>query len=271
VLSRPSSRERALLAASFSSAAMLHALAVAAWVPAAPGKQALWCGARQLRSGAASLPLRPRLCPSPQMQAGSAREASTGGGAAAASVDALVDELSEVVATHARAPLTPSELHRSLQTITAKAAATLESGGAPPRLASVAARRTVAELKAELKARGLLTSGLKVRTALAVRCKGTTARVHSASTYYLLTTYLPTALTPRPRLTLTLTLTLTLALTLPLTPTPRPSLSRASLPPRPRTGEIPSPRWEMPSPTGEIPSPRRIRFWRPRSGHSRAS
>ena len=166
---------------------MLHALAVAAWVPAAPGKQALWYGARQLRSCAASLPLRPRLCPSPHMQAGSAREARTGS-AAAASVDALVDELSEVVATHARSPLTPSELHRSLQTLTAKAAATLESDGAAPRSASVAARRTVAELKSELKARGLPTSGLKVRTALAVRCKGTTARVHSASTYYLLTT-----------------------------------------------------------------------------------
>ena len=148
---------------------MLHALAAAAWVPAAPGKQALWCGARQLRSGAAWLPLRPRLCPSPHMQAGSAREASSSG-AAAASVDALVDELSEVVATHARAPLTAGELHRSLQTLTAKAATTLESGGAP-RSASVAARRTVAELKAELKARGLPTSGLKVRTALAVRCK----------------------------------------------------------------------------------------------------
>ena len=156
---------------------MLHALTVAAWVPAAAGKQALWCGARQLRSGTAWLPLRPRLCPSPHMQAGSAREASTVGGAAAASVDALVDELSEVVATHAHSPLTPGELHRSLQTITAKAAATLESGGAPPRSASMAARRTVAELKAELKACGLPTSGLKVRTALAVRCKGTTARV----------------------------------------------------------------------------------------------
>ena len=165
---------------------MLHALAAAAWVPAAPGKQALWCGARQLRPGAAWLPLRPRLCPSPHMQAGSAREASSGGGAAAASVDALVDELSEVVATHARAPLTPSELHRSLQTITAKAAATLESGGAPPRLASVAARRTVAELKAELKARGLPTSGLKVRTALAVRCKRRSVhRYHCLPTHLL--------------------------------------------------------------------------------------
>ena len=43
-----------------------------------------------------------------------------------------------LVATHARAPLTAGELHRSLQTLTAKAAATLESGGAPPRSASVA-------------------------------------------------------------------------------------------------------------------------------------
>lgn len=161
---------------------MLHALAAAAWVPAAPGKQALWCGARQLRPGTAWLPLRPRLCPSPQMQAGSAREVSTGG-AAAAAADALVDELSEVVATHARSPLTLGELHRSLQTLTAKAAATLESAaaepaGAPPRSASVAAARTVAELKAELKARGLPTSGVKVRTALAVRRKGRSEHRH---------------------------------------------------------------------------------------------
>ena len=207
---------RALLAASFLTAAqMLHALAAAAWVPAAPGKQALWCGARQLRSGTAWLPLRPRLCPSPHMQAGSAREASTVGGAAAASVDALVDELSEVVATHARSPLTPGELHRSLQTLTAKAAATLEypaaaeyPGGAPPSpSASVTARRTVAELKAELKARGLPTSGLKVRTALAVRCKRRSVHRYHCLTdllaYVLRTaaaTYLPTylPLTPRP-------------------------------------------------------------------------
>ena len=182
---------------------MLHALAAAAWVPAAPGKQALWCGARQFRSGTAWLPLRPRLCPSPHMQTGSACEASTGG-AAAASVDALVDELSEVVATHARSPLTPGELHRSLQTITAKAAATLEypaaaaeyPGGAPPPSASVTARRTVAELKAELKARGLPTSGLKVRTALAVRCKGLPCGTTSCRGYPapLLTTYVLTYL-----------------------------------------------------------------------------
>ena len=50
---------------------MLHALAAAAWLPAAPGRQALWCGARQLRSSGTTawLPVRPRLCSSPQMQA----------------------------------------------------------------------------------------------------------------------------------------------------------------------------------------------------------
>ena len=103
---------------------MLHALAAAAWLPAAPGRQAMWCGARQLRLGSA-LPLRPRLCSSPQMQASGAREAHTGS-AASASVDALVDELSEVVATHARSPLALGELHRSLQTLTAKAAEALK-------------------------------------------------------------------------------------------------------------------------------------------------
>ena len=149
---------------------MLHALAAAAWLPAAPGRQLMWCGARQLRSGSSAwLPLRPRLCSSPQMQAGGAREAHTG--SAASSVDALVDELSEVVATHARSPLPLGELHRSLQTLTAKAAATLESAAAepgaapppspPPPPVSVSAKLTVAELKAALKARDLPTSGLK--------------------------------------------------------------------------------------------------------------
>ena len=146
---------------------MLHALAAAAWLPAAPGRQLMWCGARQLRSGSSAwLPLRPRLCSSPQMQAGGAREAHTG--SAASSVDALVDELSEVVATHARSPLPMGELHRSLQTLTAKAAATLESAAAepgaapppspPPPPVSVSAKLTVAELKAALKARELPTS-----------------------------------------------------------------------------------------------------------------
>ena len=69
----------------------------------------------------------------PAPQAGGAREAhssgdtggAAAGSAAAASVDSLVGELSEVVATHARSPLPLGELHRSLQSLTAKAAVAL--------------------------------------------------------------------------------------------------------------------------------------------------
>ena len=71
----------------------------------------------------------------PAPQAGGAREAHSSGdtgGAAAASADSLVGELSEVVATHARSPLPLGELHRSLQTLTAKAAVALESSAAEP-------------------------------------------------------------------------------------------------------------------------------------------
>ena len=105
------------------------------------------------------------------MQASGAREVHTGS-AESASVDALVDELSEIVAKHARSPLPLGEVHRSLQALTAKAAATLEPGAepppSPPPPVSVSAKLTVAELKAELKARGLPTSGLKVSVAMAV-------------------------------------------------------------------------------------------------------
>jgi len=216
---------------------MLHALAAVTWLPAAPGRQAVWCGARQLRSGTAWLPLRPRLCPSPQMQTGRAREAHTGG--EAASVDALVDELSEVVATHARSPLPLGELHRSLQTLTAKAAAALESGAAepgaappppspppPPGSGSVSATLTVAELKAELKARGLPISGLKAEllarlaAAAPVTSLQPEAGAGSSSNPPTPALALAPTLNPTPALAPTLALALAPALTLTLTLSP---------------------------------------------------
>ena len=84
-------------------------------------------------------------------QAGGTREAhssgdtggAAAGSAAAASVDSLVGELSEVVATHARSPLPLGELHRSLQTLTAKAAVALESSAAEPGASPCAAAACV--------------------------------------------------------------------------------------------------------------------------------
>ena len=153
---------------------MLHAVAAVlpalhspphiSWV----GRQTVWCGARQLRSGNTWLPLRMRLCSSPQM---GAREASS-----AASVDALVDGLSVLVAAHEQSPLQLRELHSSLRAFTAKAASELEPEAPPP----LPAKLTVAELRKRLGALGLPTSGLKAE--LLARLSAATAETTTPTT-----------------------------------------------------------------------------------------
>lgn len=76
-----------------------------------------------------------------------------------AAVDRLIDDLGSLVARHASAPLELGELHRSLSDATETAQAALDASAAA---ASAPANKvTVADLRAQLAARGLPTSGLK--------------------------------------------------------------------------------------------------------------
>lgn len=76
-----------------------------------------------------------------------------------AAVDGLVDDLRSLVSRHAGAPLQLSELHRSLADATERAQAALDARAAAAR--PPAKKVTVADLRAQLAARGLPTSGLK--------------------------------------------------------------------------------------------------------------